>query len=248
MAIISRQAYQSREYNRPFFDSLVNVSSCLALEPTDEQSGSDSESLDVSPPNSSAKRKWTPTPEAFDKLMTALAPDRSQAGQEYEIIRIRLLRFFEWRGCTVGDSLTDEVFDRVMRRLDEGEVISNIRGYIYSVATFVLMEWSKQKEQTCLIDETSVVAVEEVAVQESESDDDDLRIRCFDECLAKLTDEDRETLIEYHTGEKREKIERRIKLAAKLNLSLNALRIRVHRIRKELEHAVKTCVDRGSSE
>jgi DNA-directed RNA polymerase specialized sigma24 family protein len=134
--------------------------------------------------------------------------------------------------------LTDEVFDRITRRIDEGQVIFNIKAYVYSVATFVFKEWLKQKEHNCQLDETLVIKVD----AKPEDEDDDFRIRCFDKCLARFTDEEREILIEYHTGEKREKIERRTQLAGRLNTSLNALRIRVHRIRKELENCVKTCV------
>jgi RNA polymerase sigma factor (sigma-70 family) len=239
MALASRHTHPSRVFNRPFFESLVDAAApFLPLETTDEKPDEDPES----PDESSAKRKWTPTPAALNKLLAALSPEYDKAGQEYELVRLKLHRFFEWRGCNAGDRLADEVFDRVMRRLDEGQIISNIKAYVYSVAKFVLKEWLKEKEHTSLTSDTSDAAVD---LQSTADEDNSPRIHCFEECLGRLPDEEREILIEYYTGEKREKIEGRTKLAAKLNISVNALRIRVHRIRKELEECVRTCMGRG---
>lgn len=67
------------------------------------------------------------------------------------------------------------------------------------------------------------------------------RLQCFDDCLAALTDENRKLIIRYYEEEKGEKIAHRKKLAAEFNIPMNALRIRVHRIRKGLEKCVKDC-------
>jgi DNA-directed RNA polymerase specialized sigma24 family protein len=239
MAIIFRYTRLTRGYNTPFFDSLIDVASVLALEPTDEKSDLDPESQGLLPSDSSSHQQWKPTPEALDKLLATLSPDRDKAGEEYEIIRRKLHRFFEWRGCDAGDRLTDKTFDRVMRRLDEGQVISKSRAYIYSVARFIYKEWLREQQPTVLIDETVAGLVDPEPL---DSERDDPRVHCFDGCLAGLSSEDQEIILEYYTGEKREKIERRMQLALKYNLSLNALRIRVHRIRKDLEECVKRCL------
>lgn len=236
MAIISRHTRLTHGYNTPFFDSLVDVASFLALQPTEEKPDPDQEAEGSIPSDSSSTQEWKPTPEAFDKLLDALSPDRDKAAEEYEILRRKLHRFLEWRGCDEGDRLTDIAFDRVMKKLDEGKSISNLTAYIYTVAKYVLMEWLKLRDQTSSFTETIVTVVEAAQLDVEE---DDPRIRCFDECLAALSSEDREVVLEYYTAEKREKIERRIRLAAKLGISQNALRIRVHRIRRDLEICVK---------
>ena len=41
------------------------------------------------------------TPEGFDALLTQLHPDRDRAGEIYETIRRKLVRLFEWRGCAL---------------------------------------------------------------------------------------------------------------------------------------------------
>jgi RNA polymerase sigma factor (sigma-70 family) len=237
VAIILRQRRLTHGYNTPFFDSLVDAASFLALEPTDEKSAPHSEAPGSLPSDSSSEQTSNANSQPFDKLLAALSPDREKAGEEYELIRRKLYRFFEWRGCDAGDRLTDEAFERVTRKLDEGHSISNIKAYFYTVAKFLYLEWLKELKAESLDDDDPPDLIEN---RESLDEDEvDPRERCFDECLAEISEEDRDTILEYYTSEKREKIERRMRLAQKLDISQNALRIRVHRIRKDLEECVK---------
>lgn len=50
--------------------------------------------MTVSP---SQKKDWVLTPEAFAGLLAALDPDEARAAEEYEAVRRRLLRLFQWR-------------------------------------------------------------------------------------------------------------------------------------------------------
>src|SRR5256885_4134102 len=68
------------------------------------------------------------TGEAFSKLLARLDPDRERAGEKYEDLRRTLIRFFEWRGAPFPEEQTDETFNRVARKLDEGIGIKNIGG------------------------------------------------------------------------------------------------------------------------
>jgi hypothetical protein len=45
------------------------------------------------------------------------------AGQKYEQIRRKLVRFFEWRACSGADELADATIDRVIRGLVEEKEI-----------------------------------------------------------------------------------------------------------------------------
>src|SRR5262245_27305597 len=78
--------------------------------------------------------------DAFTKLLACLDANRDRAGEKYEHLRRTLTRFFEWRGAPFPEHQTDEVFDRVARKLSEGIEIRNIGGYCYEVARFVCME------------------------------------------------------------------------------------------------------------
>lgn len=60
-------------------------------------------------------------------------------------MRARLIKFFEWRNCESADELTDEVFDRVVKKIASGEQIQNINAYAATVAQFVCKEDSRLK-------------------------------------------------------------------------------------------------------
>src|SRR5262249_12379704 len=102
---------------------------------------------------------------------------------------------------------------------------------------FVYLEWLKEIKTESLDDEDPPDLI--ASREPLDPEEVDPRVRCFDECLAELSEEDRKIILEYYTSERREKIERRMRLAQKQGMTLNALRIRVHRIRKELEECVK---------
>jgi DNA-directed RNA polymerase specialized sigma24 family protein len=87
------------------------------------------------------------SPEAFAAFLARLASDPMQAGEAYEEQRQALVEFFECRGVTCAEDLTDEVFNRVARRLTEGEVIDNLPGYCFGVARFIVMEHFRAPEQ-----------------------------------------------------------------------------------------------------
>lgn len=196
-----------------------------------------------------SKVSWNLTSEAFDSLLYSLHPDRDHAGRLYENIRKKLLEFFEARGSAVPEEHADETFDRVMRRMAEGEKIENPAGYCYGVAKFVWIEASRGRAR-------EPVELDENAVGHARvEDDDDLRrsreiverrLDCLANCLDLLADETRQFIIEYYCDEKGPKIETRRLLAARLDTTLNALRLRASRLRRELAKCTDTCFSRGT--
>jgi hypothetical protein len=84
-----------------------------------------------------SKQNWAPTKRALDEFFVYLSPDREEAGRKYEVLRTRLVRFFEWRGCNLPDVRTDQTIDRVIRKINEGQVISNLTPYFLTVARLV---------------------------------------------------------------------------------------------------------------
>ena len=75
------------------------------------------------------KKSQEISPAVFAQFLALLAPEPEQAGEVYEELRQMLTKFFECRGVAFADDLTDEVFNRVMRRVSEGEALANIPGY-----------------------------------------------------------------------------------------------------------------------
>jgi hypothetical protein len=97
----------------------------------------------------SLKKNWTITPEAFEKLLVWLdAEDREAAGLKYEKIRLKLLKLFKWRNCQPEEYYADETIDRVTRRVAEGAPVEVRDPYLYfhGIALNVIREfWRGQQ-------------------------------------------------------------------------------------------------------
>lgn len=195
---------------------------------------------------------WTVTPEALDSLLYALHPDREQAGRIYENIRRKLLEFFEARGSHTPDEHADETFDRVMRRITEGEAVQNPAAYCYGVAKFVWKEATRYRQREPVELDDNVLHPS--ARIEPDLDADlvssrvavEQRLDCLEKCLDNLADETRLFIIEYYREENGVKIEKRKQLAARLSTTLNALRLRASRLRRELGKCTDRCVDQAT--
>ena len=189
-------------------------------------------------------QKWTLTQEAFDQLLIALGDgdgDRESGSQKYLEIRSNLIRFFEWRGCFFPEDHADETFNRIARKVAEGEQILNPSGYAMGVARLLLLEIlkSRQREQSAL---TEMGQASEPVVDDSE--DGEVRLDCLRDCLQTLSTDNRELIIQYYQGEKGEKIQNRKRLIDNLGISVNTLRMRALRLRERLQGCVEQCMTR----
>jgi DNA-directed RNA polymerase specialized sigma24 family protein len=186
------------------------------------------------------------TAEAFTKLLDRLGEDREQAGEKYEDLRRTLNRFFEWRGAPSPEDHTDETFNRVARKLDEGIEIKNIGGYCYEVARLICLEAFKGHE-------SRRAPLEEIRLEATVPDTTDdesvkeQRLTCLDDCLRVLPLESRELITEYYSDEKRGRIDRRKALAERLGLRRDALANRAQRVRDKLEQCVIQCCRKKSA-
>lgn len=172
----------------------------------------------------------------LERLLELLDPDPVKAAEEYEGLRTRLTRLFEWRGARDPDALVDETISRVARRLEDGVEIraSDPYRYFCGVAYMVFKEMLRERRRESKLDDPANWPQEHFLPEEPE----DPRMDVLRECLDALDGEQRELVLEYHRGEGRERIENRRAIAERLGIPLNALRIRVHRIRAKLEKAV----------
>jgi DNA-directed RNA polymerase specialized sigma24 family protein len=175
--------------------------------------------------------KWVLTREALDKLLERFSRDREEAGRLYEEMRVKLLRFFEYGQSRSPDADVDETFTRVARRINEGENISNLNGYFYSVARLILKESKRHRDRTSV----SLDDLPEPSVDPPSDDQKEVRLTCLDTCLNALTSDDRDLILTYYRENRRAKIDLRRQLADNRGITLDALRIRACRIRKRLE-------------
>jgi DNA-directed RNA polymerase specialized sigma24 family protein len=190
---------------------------------------------------STRKKGWVLTQGAFDRLLALLDEDRERAGAAYEAARLRLVKFFEWNGSGAPEEHADETINRVARKVDEGEEIRNPAAYFLGVARLLLHEVYKARAS----ERAALDALPESAHTSEGEAPEEPRRACLAGCLRALAPESRELIVEYYREEKQAKIEWRRRLAERLNLgSLNALRIRAHRIRSQLEACVRACLAR----
>lgn len=181
-----------------------------------------------------------PTPEEFDALLARLDPDRDRAGERYEEIRRKLARLFEWRGCEFPEELVDETLNRVARRLREGLEIQTPDPYAYfcGVAFLVYKEaWRRVIRERQAVEGGDWPTHTPPAVEDPE----DRRLQCLSRCLDTLPEAQRALLLRYHQED--DHIQSRKALCQEMGAgTLNALRIRAHRLRRRVEECVRSCL------
>lgn len=184
-------------------------------------------------------KEWVITQEFFDKLLAWLDPDRERAGTKYEDIRRRLIKIFTCRGCVEADVLADETINRVTQKVPEmmGTYTGDPALYFYGVAHNVHLEYLRRKPDHMLQPPPPPPTLIE------QPDEAEVEYGCLEQCMQRLTPDNRELVLQYYQEEKQAKIDHRKELARRLGIALNALRIRAHRIRTMLQECVEGCVE-----
>lgn len=187
---------------------------------------------------------WELTGEAFAKLLGCFDSDPEIAGRKFGELRQEITeKIFEHYGVRSTqdlEDLTDATFDRVARKLDEGEQVENISSYSKAVARLVLKEyWKKLRKKPASMEE---ISIETIAAA---SPEDDSLSSCLDHCLKNLPPETTSMIIDYYCKGQGESIsQRRQSLADRLGIGLEALRNRTSRLRNKLEKCINDCCDR----
>jgi RNA polymerase sigma factor (sigma-70 family) len=173
----------------------------------------------------------------FDRLLKWLDPDRERAGIKYEEIRRRLIKLFICRSCIDAEELADETITRVIKKVAEiadsyvGEPIA----LFYGFARNVFYEYLKSKP--FVPPPPPPDPPEELEKMSG----------CLDECMEKLPPDNRKMVLSYYQEEKQAKIDYRKRLADELGINMNALRIKMYRIRASLQECLMECVKRETT-
>lgn len=189
--------------------------------------------------------RWKASEASFARFLAWIDAGSESNGEQYLALRNRLVAYFERKGCDVPDDLADETLERVNRRLDEvGEIDAETPAkFCYITAKFVFLEYLRSGRRKESAVEPADLENFEARVEENVEEKENLS-RCLDRCLTTLTIEERDLIFEYYFGERREKIDHRREVAAKLGLTPNALAIRACRIRERLERCIRECSGR----
>lgn len=165
----------------------------------------------------------------FDKLFQLLEPDAQSIEAGFRQCRFKLFKFFVWRHCEDPDSLADETINRLLKNVHAGQQISADKpySYVYAIATHVFLEYLRAKKKGGVL--VNIEQVGEVAVTPSTDD-------CPKQCLEQLSQEKRELMARYYLDD-----EDRNDIAQEQGISLNALRLQVHRIKHGLRRCCEDC-------
>ena len=180
-----------------------------------------------------------PREDSFNLFLSWLSSDRDEAGRKYEDMRRRLIFMLECRGCNRAEEIADEAFDRFMKRLPEmrdtyqGDPVP----YLCVIARNVHLEYTRKPEQP-LPDN-----IDKIPLDEDEPDElKEHMHECLEECLNKFEPTNQKLLLAYYEEEKQAKIDFRKTLAKSMGIAGNALRLRVHRLRRTLELCMNDCL------
>jgi DNA-directed RNA polymerase specialized sigma24 family protein len=189
------------------------------------------------------------SPEEFEGLLNRLGPDRDQAAEEYELLRRKLVRFFERNQCAGTDALADETIDRVARRLEIDE-IRDINLFSFGVARIVHLESRRKAARVVSINEDpggeillsdrldlEASMVEQITQAEG--------LGCLEKCLGNLAEDDHALILEYYIGEKHSRIKQRQDLALKRGVGVKTLRNRANSVREKLRRCVFACLKKA---
>jgi DNA-directed RNA polymerase specialized sigma24 family protein len=189
------------------------------------------------------------TPNEFETLLARLDPDRDRAAEGYELLRRKLVKFFERNKCAGPEALADETIDRVAKRL-EIEEVRDVSLFCFGVARRVYLE-SRRKA-------ARVVSIQEHPEGEAFlADDADLEeriveemtqakgLRCLEKCLGGLPPTSHHLIVEYYKGEKQARIGQRQDLAKDRGISIETLRNEAHSVRERLKGCVYRCLKKA---
>jgi DNA-directed RNA polymerase specialized sigma24 family protein len=170
--------------------------------------------------------------ESFFRLLARLNADPMLAGEEYEKLRTRLMYFFERKGCRIPAELSDETINRIARKVEEGIEIEDVFKFSYGVARLVLLEhWRDPKRDWDELDQR-------LSPPKTDQEFDERRLECMEKCLQALPSEERDLIVKNCVLDKGGKEE----FAKSMGVTMNALRIRVFRIRTRLHECREKCV------
>jgi DNA-directed RNA polymerase specialized sigma24 family protein len=182
--------------------------------------------------HSLGEEKGVITKDDFAIMLAWLNPNSEEkAGERYEEIRHRIIQILARRGCREAEDVADEAINRVCKKVRL--IIRAYSGdpalYFYGVANKVYLETLKKRAR---------VPPPPPDIPE----DVEQRHNCLDHCLQQLVPANRELILQYYEGEKKERKERRQRLAMLLGVEMTILRVRVHRLKLDLRKCVFECL------
>lgn len=176
--------------------------------------------------------RWALTADGLRCLLSRLNDDPEAAAREFESLRRKLVNIFSYEGCRDPEQAADTVLDRMAKRLAEGEVIEKPERWLRGAAKFVSRELRLEYHQ-------EVSGIRRMPLPDPAPEEAERNQECLEHCLRLLPVESRNLVERYYRSEGgKTLIQSRKALALELGISVEALRTRALRLRKDLEACV----------
>lgn len=194
--------------------------------------------LDIEKNTASRSAKSKMTPDDFQELLLWLdpkpdgtdVPNADRGAEKHEKIRQRIIRIYNNRGYHRSEEVADVALERVGQKAKK--LRPTYQGdpslYIYAVAKRVYHEFLREDN-----------LVIPPLPPKDDPQEVELRHAWLQHCLETLKPDNRELILSFYQGEKREKIENRKRLAAQLGITSKALSLRMLQIRRKLYDCMK---------
>ncbi|HUR98011.1 MAG TPA: hypothetical protein VMZ26_08115, partial [Pyrinomonadaceae bacterium] len=174
--------------------------------------------------------------QSYPMLLAALSSDAQGAPEAYLKLRCALVRFFQLKGVDDAEKAADETVDRVSAKLGEGVLVQDPVKYSFGVARLVFLEDLRKTEKT------------KKALREFRSESERLSVAGDEdyyahmrECFTKLSETNQTLLRSYFADLPRTQLdEQRRQIALGLGGSVNSVRLKIFRLRRQLEDCVRS--------
>jgi len=179
------------------------------------------------------------TAEGFGKFLRWLSEDDQRAVAEYQLIRMKLVRYFMHKGCADPEELFDKTVDIVVGKVGSFVECPSPLAFCFGVAKNIARQDLRERKSARLGENIVSPIQADPEIHEQE-------LICLDRCMDQLSPSDRDIVIRYHQGQGRDKIETRRLMADGMG-GMNTLRIRMWRIRKDLRACVADCMRQSAN-
>jgi DNA-directed RNA polymerase specialized sigma24 family protein len=167
--------------------------------------------------------------------------DLQGAWEQYEETRDYLIDCLTRWGSPTPDVHADEAMDRVIRKIEEGEEVRDLKKYCRGLAHNIWYEYLRRYGGEPPPDLPAPAPAPDDVIAELKK----RKKECARACFSELPPNERELLIEYYKFKGRKNIEHREELADREGISLPGLRARIHNIRKKLLKCQAECLKKA---
>lgn len=186
------------------------------------------------------------TEEEFKRFLNWLDADRELAAQTYEKLRRRLVVYFIKRQCAAAEDLSDQVLNAAMAHFlkQNALLLGQPLPYIFGIARNVYRQHLNKQISTDGDVDWQRLSFPDVSEETSEKE---RRSVCLRNCLREMKDQERQLFLLYYLKKNEALDEYRIRLANQFGLTINALRLKMMRLRDQLRSCITTCQQKAEA-